>query len=142
VNVERASRLGDRMGGHLVLGHVDGVGRVLELEASGEAQRMVVEVPAALGRYLADKGSVAIDGVSLTINRLTPPRGIELMLVPHTLAETTLRERGVGDAVNVEVDVLARYVARLLEHAGLVRTDAAATDDRLMQLLRNGGYAD
>lgn len=142
VNVERASRLGDRMGGHVVLGHVDGVGRVRTLEPSGEAKRLVVEVPAALDRYLADKGSVAIDGISLTVNRLAPPHGIELMLVPHTLAQTTLLERSVGDAVNVEVDVLARYVARQLEHAGLIGAGEAAADARLMQLLRSGGYAD
>lgn len=141
VNVERASRLGDRMGGHVVLGHVDGVGRVSTLEPSGDAKRMVVEVPEALGRYLADKGSVAIDGISLTVNRLAPPRGIELMLVPHTLAQTTLMSRRVGAEVNVEVDVLARYVARQLEHAGLIRAGAAEADDRLMQLLRRGGYA-
>jgi riboflavin synthase len=138
VNIERSSRLGDRMGGHVVLGHVDGVGRVQSFERVGEARLFVVEAPAALQRYLAPKGSVAVDGVSLTINRLAPGGAIEIMLVPHTLDVTTLGRLKTGDRVNLEVDVLARYVARQLEHAGVIGT--TTKDARILGALDKGGF--
>jgi len=112
VNLERSLRIGDELGGHLVLGHVDGVARILSREPAGEAQRFVFEAPAALAPFIAEKGSVALDGVSLTVNRVRGAR-FEVMLIPHTLAQTTFGARAAGDIVNLEVDVLARYVARL-----------------------------
>ncbi|MCA9622953.1 MAG: riboflavin synthase [Myxococcales bacterium] len=138
VNVERACRPDTRLGGHLVLGHVDGVGRITRLDPSGDAILFGVEAPEALSRYLAPKGSVAVAGVSLTINRLVGESGIEIMLVPHTLAETSLSRAKVGDAVNLEVDVLARYVARQLEWAGLL--GPGKRDARLMDALERGGF--
>ncbi len=137
VNIERSLAVGDRLGGHMVLGHVDGVGAVRRFEAVGEARLLSVAAPRALLRYLAPKGSIAIDGVSLTINRLDGD-AVEIMLVPHTLAVTTLGERKVGDRVNLEVDVLARYVARQLEHAGILST--ADPDARMMEALDKGGF--
>jgi len=138
VNIERSCRLGDRMGGHVVMGHVDGVGKVARFEPVGEAHMLVVEAGDALQRYLAAKGSIAVDGVSLTINRLAPPLAMEIMLVPHTLAVTTLGELRQGDSVNLEADVLARHVARQLEWAGLLGSSDA--DARLMDALQQGGF--
>lgn len=117
VNLERALAVGDRLGGHIVAGHVDGMGRVAARENVGAAERWTVETPPEVLRYLADKGSVAMDGVSLTVNRVGP-RSFEVMLVPFTRTATALDDRRPGVAVNLEVDVLARYVARALEHRG------------------------
>ncbi len=140
VNIERACRAGDRLGGHLVLGHVDAVGAVRALEPVHDAKRFVVDAPASLARFWAPKGSVTVEGVSLTINALAEPHGFEIMLVPHTLAITTLGKRRAGDALNLEVDVLARYVARQLDHAGI--TKGASADDRLVEALSRGGFLD
>lgn len=115
VNLEKALRLGDRLDGHLVAGHVDGVGRVLAFEPAGASYRLVVQAPVTLAKYLARKGSVAVQGVSLTINRVDGS-DFEVNLVPHTLAVTTLKQLAPGDGVNLEVDLLARYVERL--HTG------------------------
>ncbi len=113
INLERALRVGDELGGHLVLGHVDGIAHVVEREPAGaETWRFAFAAPAPLARFIAEKGSVALDGVSLTVNRVSGER-FEVMLIPHTLAVTTLGALEAGDAVNLEVDVLARYVARL-----------------------------
>ncbi|HSN22530.1 MAG TPA: riboflavin synthase [Usitatibacter sp.] len=113
VNLEKSLRLSDRLGGHLVSGHVDGVGRVVEREELGGSTRLVVEAPAELARYIARKGSIAVDGVSLTVNRVEGAR-LEVTLIPHTQAVTTLRRLAPGAAVNLEVDMLARYAERLL----------------------------
>jgi riboflavin synthase len=113
VNLEKALRLSDRLGGHLVSGHVDGVGRVVSVQPDGRAQRWVFQAPAALARYIAQKGSITIDGVSLTVNAVAHDT-FDVALIPHTVAVTTFRERAVGDPVNLEVDLLARYVERLL----------------------------
>ncbi len=137
VNIERACRAGARLGGHLVLGHVDGVGTVRSFDRVEAAKRLVIDAPAMLARYFAPKGSVTVDGVSLTINALTSPNGFEIMLVPHTLEMTTLGRRRAGDRINLEVDVLARYVARQLEHAGITR---ASSDDSLVDALQRGGF--
>lgn len=112
VNLEKALRLSDRLGGHLVSGHVDGVGRVVEVAADARSQRWTFEAPAALARYIAVKGSICIDGVSLTVNAVDGAR-FGVNLIPHTQAVTTFGARRAGDAVNLEVDLLARYIERL-----------------------------
>ena len=114
VNVEPAVRVGEPLGGHLVQGHVDGVGRVLQLEPEGEGARLTVEAPQELLRYIVEKGSITVEGVSLTVAALAPD-GFEIALVPHTLQATTLGSLAPDDEVNLEVDVLAKYVERLLE---------------------------
>lgn len=117
LNLERALRLGDRLGGHLVSGHVDGVGRVLSRERDGNAVRFRIGLQDDLLRYVVDKGSVAVDGVSLTINGVEAG-GFSVALIPHSLAKTTLQERQAGDGVNIEVDVIGKYVERLLGRSG------------------------
>ena len=112
VNLEPALRLSDRLGGHLVSGHVDGRGRVLAIEPDARSQRWTFEVPAALSRYIAAKGSVCIDGVSLTVNEVGENR-FGVNLIPLTVEVTTFRTRQAGDAVNIEVDLIARYLERL-----------------------------
>jgi riboflavin synthase len=116
VNLERAVRAGDRLGGHLVQGHVDGVAEVLEMERAGEAVSVRLGTEPSLLRYVASKGSVALDGVSLTVNAVDSG-SFSIMLIPHTLAVTTLHDLSRGRKLNLEVDLVARYVARLLEGA-------------------------
>ncbi len=113
VNLEPALRAGDAMGGHIVQGHVDGVGRVQSVEAEGEGLRVIVEAPDEILRYCVEKGSIAVEGVSLTVAELHPDC-FGLALIPHTLSETTLADLVPGRAVNLEVDVLAKYVERLV----------------------------
>lgn len=113
VNLEPSLRLGDRLGGHLVSGHVDGIGRVLAITPDGRAERWRFALPPELARYVAVKGSITVDGVSLTVNALTAD-GFEVALIPHTVAVTSFRERRLGSAVNLEVDLVARYLERLL----------------------------
>ncbi len=113
VNLERALRLNDRLGGHLVQGHVNGIGYIRQIRALGENYVVRVEVPAPLLRYLILEGSVAIDGISLTVADLTE-RTIGLSIIPHTFNHTNLRHRQIGNAVNIEVDLIAKYVERLL----------------------------
>jgi riboflavin synthase len=114
VNLERPLALGGRLGGHLVQGHVDGVGRVLERRPVGEGEEVRVELPEALARYVVEKGSIAVDGVSLTVAGVGEG-WFAVALVPHTLATTTLGQRGPGDPVHLEVDVVAKYVERLVQ---------------------------
>jgi riboflavin synthase len=114
VNLERPLALGGRLGGHLVQGHVDGVGRVLDRRPAGEGEEVRVELPEELARYVVEKGSIAVDGVSLTV-AAAGPDWFAVALVPHTLAATTLGERGPGDPVHLEVDVVAKYVERLVQ---------------------------
>ena len=113
VNVERSLRVGEPLGGHYVQGHVDGVGTVRAVAAEGEGRRLTIDAPPALLRYLVEKGSVALEGTSLTVASVDD-RSFAVALVPHTLAATTLGTLAPGDAVNLEVDVLAKYVERLL----------------------------
>ena len=113
VNLEKSLRLSDRLGGHLVSGHVDGVGEVVAFDDLGGSTRLVVEAPAALATYVARKGSIAIDGVSLTVNAVEGAR-LEVNVIPHTLSATTLRNLARGARVNLEVDMIARYVERML----------------------------
>jgi riboflavin synthase len=112
VNLERPLRLGDELGGHIVSGHVDGVATVKELQDEGESRRVIFEAPAELMRFIASKGSVALDGVSLTVNEVEKNQ-FGVNLIPHTLAVTTFGRVAAGSKVNLEIDLLARYVARL-----------------------------
>ncbi len=114
VNLERAMPAAGRLDGHIVQGHVDGVGVVERVDPEGEGVRLAVRVPPELRRYVVEKGSVTVDGVSLTVASVTGD-GFEVALIPHTLEVTTLGERPPGSRVNLEVDVLAKYVERLLE---------------------------
>jgi riboflavin synthase len=113
VNLERSLRLGDRLGGHLVQGHVDGVGHVLAAGARGPAWDVRIAMSQALCRYVIEKGSICVDGISLTVNQLEPD-GFWVSLIPHSQDKTTLRQRAVGDRVNLEVDLIGKYVERLL----------------------------
>ena len=113
LNLERAMRPDDRLGGHLVSGHVDGVGQVLQVSDDARAQRWTFAAPKLLLRYIAQKGSICVDGVSLTVNAVDDT-AFEVALVPHTIAHTAFARTNVGDAVNLEVDLVARYVERLL----------------------------
>jgi len=124
VNLERAMRPTDRLGGHMVSGHVDGVGSVASVHDDARAQRWRFDAPAALLKYIAHKGSICVDGVSLTVNAVDAS-GFEVALVPHTVAHTAFGSTPVGEAVNLEVDLVARYVERLLS-AGVVPAGAAA----------------
>jgi riboflavin synthase len=114
LNLERSLKIGDELGGHMVSGHVDGVARILGLDAFDGMKRFAIEAPPHLRRFIAVKGSVALDGCSLTVNEVMGER-FSILLIPHTLAVTTWNERKVGDEVNLEVDLMARYAARLLE---------------------------
>lgn len=115
INLELSLKLGDELGGHLVYGHVDGVGTVVSLAPEGGSVRFVFEVPGDLARFVAAKGSVAIDGISLTVNEVDGNR-FGVNVISHTQTVTTLGRAKIGQRVNLEVDMLARYVARLLEH--------------------------
>jgi riboflavin synthase len=118
VNLEKSLRLADRLGGHLVSGHVDGVGAVVEVHDDGGSQRWTFRAPAPLARYIAVKGSICVDGTSLTVNQAGADT-FGVTLIPHTLAATTFGARKAGDAVNLEVDLVARYVERLYGERGV-----------------------
>ncbi len=113
INLERSLRLGDELGGHMVSGHVDGLATIAAREDFGETTRFTFEAPHALSRFIAPKGSVALDGTSLTVNGVAGDR-FDCLLIPHTLKVTTWGERKAGDRVNIEVDTIARYVARMV----------------------------
>ena len=113
VNLEKALTLGTPLGGHLVSGHVDGLGRVVERRGDARSVRFTIEAPAELARYIAPKGSICVDGVSLTVNQVDGCR-LELNIIPHTVQETIMGEYREGSRVNLEVDLIARYLERLL----------------------------
>jgi riboflavin synthase len=113
VNLEKALRLADRLGGHLVSGHVDGVGEVLRFAPIGESHELVIRAPEGLAKYIARKGSITVDGVSLTTNRVTGT-DFSINLIPHTIEATTLKRLAPGARVNLEIDLIARYVERML----------------------------
>lgn len=125
LNLERALRLGDELGGHLVTGHVDGLGTITAAVPQGDSTRLTIAVPRALGAALAPKGSVTLDGVSLTVNDVADQRDgsthFAINLIPHTQAVTTLGALTVGQAVNIEIDVLARYLFRMEQYRALTR---------------------
>lgn len=114
VNLEKALRYSDRLGGHLVSGHVDGVGQVVRFEAVGDCWLLAVRAPHLLSRFIAVKGSIAVDGVSLTVNEVERDT-FSVNLIPHTLEVTTLRHLGIGSRVNLEIDLIARYVERMAQ---------------------------
>lgn len=117
VNLEKALRLADRLGGHLVTGHVDGVGEVLKFERIGESHELVIRAPLALAKYIARKGSITVDGVSLTVNRVDDG-DFSINLIPHTVVVTTLKRLKPGSRVNLEIDLIARYVERMMQAEG------------------------
>lgn len=139
VHLERALTAHQRLGGHLVTGHVDGVGRVISQEKLGDALECTFELPPALAPFLAPKGSITIDGVSLTVNHASGHRFC-VVLVPVTQTQTRLGERGPGTRVNLEVDVLAKYVARLLGRPGVDGISPGETAGVTIELLRKAGY--
>lgn len=116
VNLERALKVGDELGGHIVSGHVDGVAAIVDMTDDGDSTRVTLEAPAALARFIAPKGSVALNGTSLTVNEVDGAR-FGINFIPHTKSVTTWGDAKVGDAVNLEVDTMARYVARLQDYA-------------------------
>ncbi|MEO8587700.1 MAG: riboflavin synthase [Acidobacteriota bacterium] len=138
VNLERALRASDRLGGHVVAGHVDGTARVVAVAKAGDSWTFTFALPVALARYAVPKGSIAVDGISLTIATLREG-SFDVAVIPHTFTATTLGERKPGDLVNLEVDILGKYVERLLA-ARLQDTQepAEARDERLRGLLTNG----
>ena len=114
INLERPLKMGDELGGHVVSGHVDGVGEIIAIAPEGDSRRLRIRVPAGLARFIASKGSIALDGASLTVNEVEGEL-FGVNIIPHTLAVTTIGEARPGDLVNVEIDMLVRYVARLAE---------------------------
>lgn len=113
INLERALAMGDELGGHIVSGHVDGLGTLVSIDRDGDGYRLVIEAPEDLAPLIAPKGSVAVDGISLTVNQVDHCR-FGLMIIPHTWDHTTLADRQAGDKINLEADMLARYVSRIV----------------------------
>jgi len=135
VNLEKALRFGDRLDGHLVSGHVDGTGTVVRFAETGESWTLVVRAPPRLARFIALKGSIAVDGVSLTINAVDDHEtgcDFSINLIPHTVAVTTLRHLCVGDRVNLEIDTIARYVERMLASGAIAARGEARRDDEIL----------
>ena len=132
VNLEKALRLSDRLGGHIVSGHVDGIGRVSERSPSGDYVKFGIAAPVELARYIAFKGSITVDGVSLTVNAVSDSE-FELLIIPHTLEVTTLGSLAAGDDVNLEIDIVARYLERMLD------VDAKDGDESLWTSLVKSG---
>lgn len=136
VNLEKALTPSSRLGGHLVSGHVDGVGKILRRYSEGQSERFQIEAPQALARYIARKGSICVDGISLTVNQVEGSM-FDLNIVPHTLANTTMGDYVDGTAVNLEVDIIARYLERMLQ-AG----EGDSLDSITLEKLRQYGFAD
>lgn len=136
VNLELALTPSSRLGGHIVSGHVDGIGHIVEKAPDGRSQRFKIQVPDALAKYIAEKGSICIDGISLTVNSVDGPF-FSVNIVPHTLRETTLGTMAVGSQVNLEVDLLARYLERLMLGDNAAHTaSGGVTED----LLKRSGF--
>ena len=138
VNLERAMPLGGRMGGHIVSGHVDGVGAIVSRTPVGDAERVEVRFPRELAPFIAEKGSITVSGVSLTVNGVSED-AFHLVLIPRTLRDTSLSSMAPGSKVNLEVDVLARYVLRLLRTSAL-SAPAGSSDEAWLERLARGGY--
>jgi len=133
VNLERPLRLGDRLGGHIVLGHVDGVGSITGIEEAGDFWNIEVEKPEYLSKYAVEKGSIALDGISLTIASLLDANRISVAVIPKTMELTNLSTRKIGDAVNIEVDIVAKHIERLVE-AGM------STSEVTTEILNEQGF--
>lgn len=145
VNLERALQPQSRMGGHIVGGHVDATGRLLSRRPWAEAEELRFELPKSIARFVAPKGSITIDGISLTVNHVRDTESggdFDVVIVPHTMKHTTLNDLSVGSSVNLEVDVLARYVVRALEapRHDAVSTASPSTDESILRALRDGGF--
>jgi riboflavin synthase len=138
VNLEKALRVDDRLGGHLVSGHVDGVGEIVAIRQEARSWRYQVKAPQALAKYIAAKGSICIDGISLTVNHVDDAV-FDVNIVPHTRSETTIETFQVGTQVNLEVDLLARYIERLLT-VGQAHSDSAQTSPITTELLAKSGF--
>ena len=123
VNLERPMRADARFGGHIVQGHVDGLGRIASFNREGDAWDLLVEYPASAARYIVEKGSIAVDGISLTVASLQGPRRFSVAIIPHTFENTNLRNAQAGDPVNLEFDVVAKYVENLLSKTHAIRKD-------------------
>ena len=134
VNLETPVRMGDPLDGHLVTGHVDGVGEVIALSPQGRSTLVTIELPPGLERYVARKGSIAVDGVSLTVNGVRERR-FDVNIIPHTSAATIIAEYRSGSAVNIEVDIIARYLERLEQSEGAVKSGIT------LEFLQKHGYA-
>ena len=135
VNLELALTPATRMGGHIVSGHVDGIGKVIAKKADARSVRFIVQVPDNLAKYIAEKGSICINGISLTVNEVNGAT-FGVNIVPHTLQETTLNEAVVGSVVNLEVDLLARYMERLMQGEAAAKNQGGITED----LLQKSGF--
>ena len=140
VNLERALRLGDRLGGHWVAGHIDGTGKIVRIEEHGAAKALVVEADSQLLRYIVEKGSVALDGASLTVNRVND-KEFEVMLIPHTLAVLFEGFDIVGRMLNIEVDILGKYVEKLLACHDKAQSDIKPQASLTLEKLREAGFA-
>jgi len=143
VNLERALTPTSRLGGHIVSGHVDATSRLVAREAVGEAQRLTFGLPLSIARFVAEKGSIAVDGISLTVNHVEDAHEggtFDCMIIPHTQRRTTLFDLVVGGSVNLEVDLLARYAARLLGSPHVHAEPPADRDEPLLRALRDGGF--
>jgi len=140
INLERALRLSDRLGGHLVTGHVDGVGRLVRKDSAGNSTILAVQAPGNLIQYIVEKGSVALDGISLTVNRCHTST-FEVNIIPHTLEQTTLNSRKVGDAINIETDLIGKYVARFMTAGGDMQT-GEKKEELSLSFLAKHGYLD
>ncbi|WP_447971688.1 riboflavin synthase [Nitrospira sp. M1] len=129
VNLERAMKLNERIGGHLVTGHVDGIGAIRRREQDGNAIQFTIEVPESIARYCVKKGSITVDGISLTINEVSDA-AFAITIIPHTATVTTMGLRQVGDSVNLETDMIGKYVERLLQSTGKISTRSSPVIDR------------
>ena len=137
VNLERALRLTDRLGGHLVLGHVDGIGKILKKETRQNSWFLKIEIDEALSRYIIEKGSIAVDGISLTINACEKTF-FEVNIIPHTGTQTTLLKKNVGEPVNIETDLIGKYVEKLLSTQTTERKDTKSSGIDLETFLKYG----
>jgi len=137
VNLERALRFTDRLGGHLVSGHVDGTGKILKKEAYEKSWRLMIEIDKELSRYTIEKGSIAVDGISLTINQCDE-RSFEVNIIPQTARETTLLKKRVGDLVNIETDLIGKYVEKLFSRNSVVQKEKSGSNIDLEMLLKQG----
>lgn len=135
VNLESSMRSDGKLGGHFVTGHVDAVGRIRSKTIIGDAIKIVIEAPEKVTRLLVEKGSIAVDGISLTVVDVSEET-FSIVIIPHTAKVTTIGMKGAGDTVNLESDIIGKYVARFLNKG----TDATGSDERLMKSLRNSGF--